>query len=159
MFGPVSLGLLLYLNVELNAWARRERAAALKTSSSGPQETHAAEQPRRQPSTADKAADDEEATAVVALALKEEDESLSTRVVSTGLKGLSILFVVVAGQAPSGLVIYWLTNAVYTLGFTGFTAMQERKRIAASSTRTVSSAASATRSPTEELTGVCSHSR
>ncbi|CAO1617883.1 unnamed protein product [Parajaminaea phylloscopi] len=137
MFAPVSLGLLLYLNVELNAWARRANATALKLSNdtdtgtgTAPAATEPSSSTSAEPTTP--AGDGGAKTKTGESEPPEPSESLATRVVSTGLKGLSILFVVVASQAPTGLVIYWLTNAVYTLGVTGYTAMRERRRIASS---------------------------
>ncbi|PWN37599.1 uncharacterized protein FA14DRAFT_113019, partial [Meira miltonrushii] len=98
MFGPIGLGMLTLINVELGQWLRKPLI-----------EAPTAQVPK------DEDEDERSMKKREARERKASLASLRSAVMGNVLRAASIAFVVVASQAPAGLSIYWLSSAAYTL--------------------------------------------
>ncbi|CAE6534370.1 unnamed protein product [Rhizoctonia solani] len=91
---PIAVGLIMFSNIELGKLSRPSKANSTpndvtlsNSTSKAPEEKALAEQPKM-------------STIISAF--------------ENGLRGVSILFIWIAMQAPGAVVIYWLTSASYT---------------------------------------------
>ena len=111
MFGPIGLGMLTLINVELGQWLREPLLE-------GPNANVVKIEDRDERSI--KKAEERERKASLA--------SMRAAVLGNTLRAASIAFVVVASQAPAGLSIYWLSSAFYTLVQNSIFAVIDRNR-------------------------------
>lgn len=111
MFGPIGLGMLTLINVELGQWLRKPLI-----------EAPTAQIPKDE--------DEDEGSIRKREARERKDSIASLRAAVMGnvLRAASIAFVVVASQAPAGLSIYWLSSAAYTLVQNSIFAVIDRNR-------------------------------
>jgi inner membrane protein COX18 len=110
MFSPIGLGMLTLINVELGQWLRKPLFDAGDV----------------------KAPMEEKQMSVQQKETKNKRESLAnfrSTVIGNTSRTASIAFVVIASQAPTGLALYWLTSAVYTLAQnSAFAFLDSRRR-------------------------------
>lgn len=113
MFGPIGLGMLTFVNVELGQWLRKPLIEAPTARMPKEDETQRDSEKRE------------------AREKKASLASLRSTVLGNTLRAASIAFVVVASQAPAGLSIYWLSSATYTLIQNSIFAIIDQNRSAA----------------------------
>lgn len=140
MAGPIGLGLLSMINVELGQWLRRGMMSEESADKAQKDKEQAAEEVRRQ-----KQAQANRSRAALASEIRARNSPagsssgsgmppadavpptvppaadkidlapIRTAVLSNTLRAAAIAFVVVSSQAPTALVVYWLSSAGYTL--------------------------------------------
>ncbi|KIS70994.1 uncharacterized protein UMAG_00912 [Mycosarcoma maydis] len=106
MIGPLSFGMLTLANTELNSWSRRSIAKIRVITSGGGSDAAAR--------TADKLLNHKSGGARSQVK-PEDDEPPRARIMTNALRIMAIAFIPIACQAPSILVIYWLSSGIYTL--------------------------------------------
>ncbi|MCO5584865.1 hypothetical protein L7F22_038797 [Adiantum nelumboides] len=112
MFGPIGLGMLTLINVELGQWLRKPLLEA----------------PTAKATREEDGEDERSIKRKEAREQKASLASLRATVMGNTLRAASIAFVVVASQAPAGLSIYWLSSATYTLVQNSIFAVIDRNR-------------------------------